>query len=359
MSALVAGLSLYPTFRDLPRAALEASGPYWTARSLAPGETLWRQGAPSDGLAIVLRGEVNARLDDLDLGQIGHGGLVGEATAFVGGAERTATVTAVGPVELACLSREGLRALREAGNPVYDALLAQGLRAISRRLRANNVRIAALAAGSATVPSRDPPGTLARMWRRFVPGLPKGPCPPVGPLLRAQPGLAGASQATLDALGEAFTAEAHPEGHVLCLESEDADCAWLIAEGRVDVLRTVDGDKAERLASLGAGDLLGVSALVERTPRTASCVTAAPTWAWRVPAAALARLQGPAAVAWKELVLAALTTQLKLAHQVLGRVGASRRDVAAAGVLEPLLAARGYLEGLPLEATRSGSVLVR
>lgn len=351
MSALVAGLTLYPTFQELPAGALQASAPWWSARSLAPGEVIWRQGEPSDGLAIVLRGEVAARLDDLDLGRVGHGGLIGEVSAFVPGATRTATVTAVGPVDLAVLPRAGLVALRDDASPVYEALLAQALRAISRRLRTSNLRVAALATGTTALPSRDPPGTLARMWRRFVPGLPKGACPPIAPLLRAQPGLAHTTEANLEALGRGFTAEALPEGHVLCLESEEADCAWVIAEGKVDVLRTVEGNRAERLASLGPGDLLGAGALVERTTRTASCVTAAPTWAWRISLTDLGRLDGPAAVTWKEMVIGALSTQLRLAQQALARVGA-QGQASAPDTLDPLVTARGYLDGLPLEAVR-------
>lgn len=352
MSVIVAGLSLYPTFRDVPRTALDASAPLWTSRSLSPGEVLWRQGESSDGLAILLRGEVTIRLDEIDLGVIGHGGMVGEVSAFLEGKSRSATVTAVGAVDLALMTLEGLTSLRAAESPLYDALLAQALRAASRRLRANNVRIAALASGSATVPSRDPPSTLTRMWRRFVPGLPRGECPPITPFLRSQPGLGLVPDATLERLAEAFTAEAHPEGHVLCLESEVADCAWLIAQGKVDVLSTVDGDRAERLASLGPGDLFGASALVEKTQRTASCVTVAPTWAWRASAADLARLTGDAAVAWKEMTLGAITSQVRLAHAVLGRVGTAAKGTATAGALDPVLAARGYLEGLPLEALR-------
>lgn len=351
MNELLAGLALYPTLRDVPRPALEASGPLWSSRHLNRGDVLWKQGDPSDGLAIVLRGEVEALVDELQLGVVGNGGILGEVSAFLEGNPRSATVVALGGLDLAVLSREAIGALRAQQSPVYTALLDQGLRALVRRVRAADRRIASLAPGGESVPVRQAPGALAKLWRKLVPGLPAGECPPIEPLLRKQPGMSDVSDEVVRILAGPFTAVALPEGEVLCLENEPGDCAWVIAEGRVDVLRAVKDDRAERLATLGPGDLLGINTLVERTPRTASCVTATPTWVWKVSQETSSRLRGEAGIVWKEMLLASLATQLRLAHKTLQRVATGANADGTFGEdFDRLLHAQGYLEGLPVDA---------
>lgn len=352
MTDLVAGLLLYPTFRDIPVAAMEATRGWWQGSSLAAGERLWAEGEPGNSLAIVLRGEMSVHSGGGDLGPIGNGGILGEASAFFRDQLRTATVTATRPTELAVLPVEGLAALRAAGSPAYTALLDQGLRALVRRIRAADRRIASLAPGRLQAPERVDHRGLAGLWRKLAPGTPKGECPPLGPLLRAQPGMESVTEQTLAEIAAGFTAQALPSGEVLFLEGEQGTSAWLIAEGAVDVLRHVGGHRAERLATLNGGDLVGINVLIEPAPRTASCVAVQPTWAWRLDARAADALTGEAHLRWRECMLAALTTQIRLAHAALGSFGADNAppSLNTSPEVDRLLRATGYLEGLPLDA---------
>jgi len=140
------------------------------------------------------------------------------------------------------------------------------------------------------------------------------------------------------------------------LEGDAASSAFLIAEGSVDVLRNVRGDRAERLASLQAGDLLGINTLIQPGPRTASCVAGGRGWLYRMDAAAYETLEGEARLLWRESMLAALAAQIRLSNT------ASRRDAGrtlpptalASGPIESvedfeaMLRASGFLEGLPM-----------
>lgn len=349
MTDLFAGLMLYPTFRDLPLAEVEATREHWQARSLAPDERLWTEGDPADSLAFVLRGEVGVQAETNDLGPIGNGGIIGEVSAFFQGQTRSATVTATRPTDLALLSAAGLAALRDANSPLYGAVLEQALRALVRRVRAADRRIASLAPGRLVAPERIDRKGLASLWRKLVPGTPRGTCPALLPLLRAQPGMDTVPEATLVVIAAAFTERAIPSGEILFLEGEEGSSAWLIADGAVDVLRHVGGHRAERLTTLGAGDLVGINVLIEPAPRTASCVAVQPTWAWRLDATAAGALQGEARLRWLECMLAALATQIRLAHATLRGLGGTGAASNTSPEVDRLLRATGYLEGLPLD----------
>ena len=123
---------------------------------------------------------------------------------------------------------------------------------------------------------------LARMWRKLRPGGPKVDCPSLMPLLRDLPHLQTAPAEVLEALTGLFHAQPVEEGEILCLEGEPGETAYLVADGHIDVLRHVRGERAERLATLGPGDLFGVNSVVERSTRTASCVAAEAGWVYRI-----------------------------------------------------------------------------
>lgn len=354
MGTIADELATLPFLRRVPAAELRGSAPLWEGIALAPGELLWEAGSPVDALAVVLFGELVAELDGVVVGRVHPGEMLGEASAFQGDGVRSATLRAKTACQVLALPVASLRTLRWQRSPVYEALLDQALHALVQRVAATNARIAAVATGGTAAPGRTEPSALVRLWKALRPGGPAKPCPPLEPLLRRQPGLADADGETIAALARAFVAEPLQEGQVVFLEGEPGEAAWLVADGKVDVLRNVRGDRAELLATLTPGSLFGVNTLVEKGARTASCVAACPGWLWRIDADGHDRLRGPNRLAWRESLLGVLAAQIRNANAALQRVSggpkAAPRPTAAPvedGAFQDLLRASGWLEGVP------------
>ncbi|MDP2306951.1 MAG: cyclic nucleotide-binding domain-containing protein [Pseudomonadota bacterium] len=359
MGTIADELAIIPFLRRAPDAQLRASAPLWEQYSLAPGEVFWDIGGPVDALAVVVLGELVAEVDGTEVGRVLPGELLGEASAFFAGATRSATLRARTAAQVLTLPVASLHTLRWQGSGVYDALLEQGLLTLVRRVGATNVRIAQVATGGVAAPARTEPSALVRFWKALRPGGPSGPCPPIEPLLRRQPGLADVDGEVIAALARGFQAEPVEEGKILFLEGEQGAAAWLVADGGVDVLRNVRGDRAELLANLGPGSLFGINTLIERGPRTASCVAARPGWLYKMDADGYASLRGPNRLVWRESLLGSLATQIRNANTALQRASGGKPVRAAAprpaarttadddGRFQELLRASGWLEGLP------------
>jgi CRP/FNR family cyclic AMP-dependent transcriptional regulator len=78
--------------------------------------------------------------------------------------------------------------------------------------------------------------------------------------------------ADIDALAAIATEVEFPVGRTIARQGESGNGLFIVAAGRVDVIR--DGD---RLATLGPGQWFGELAVLARAPRIASCVAAEPT----------------------------------------------------------------------------------
>jgi len=104
-----------------------------TVRYLA-GQTIVREGDPSDALYILTRGTVSVvRRDpagrEVEINTLGPGDFFGEIGLLTGGS-RGATVRATAPVEVLVLDREGFRALvgsSQATAEQVNALMASRL----------------------------------------------------------------------------------------------------------------------------------------------------------------------------------------------------------------------------------------
>ena len=372
MGSISDELATIPFLQRASAAELRASAPLWEALSLGAGDILWDEGAAVDELGVVVFGELVAELGGTVVGKVLPGELLGEASAFFAGTTRTATLRAKTSAQILTLPVPSLHTLRWQRNTVYGALLDQALLTLARRIRAADVSLAQVARGGTAAPSRAEPSGLVRFWKALRPGGPSRPCPPLEPLLRTQPGMRTAPAAAVEALCTSFVAEPVTEGQVVFLEGDAGAAAWVVAEGQIDVLRHVRGDRAELLATLGPGSPFGINTLVERGARTASCVAARPGWLWRMDAEAFGKLRGEERLVWRESVLGALATQLRGANTALAYASEtpSRRPAGAPGVaasspragtaggasagaaseddrFKDLLRASGWLEGLP------------
>ena len=350
MASIADELTFLPIFHRTPAHEVRGSARLWNAMSLGPGERLWETGAAVDQLAVVVFGELAVEVDGVEVGRVMPGELLGEASAFFAGTTRSASLVARGPPQVLALPTHSLRTLRWERNGVYDALLDQGLRTLARRIRATDQKIACLALGGQAAPTRSEPSSLVRLWRAMRPGGPKGERPPLLPILRKQPGLRDSDPASLLQIAEAFQAEPVQEGEIIFLEGDPGAAAWVVGEGGVDVLRHVRGERAELLATLRPGDMFGINTLVEKGPRTASCVAIAPGWLYRLDAEAAYALKGDARLLWREATLAALATQIRLANAALNRASRAARPARGKRTyFQNLLTASGYLEALSID----------
>lgn len=363
MATIAEELALLPFFSRVARSDLERAAPRFRRVTLAPNEMLWAQGSAVDELALILYGELSASAQLREIGRIRAPDIIGETGAFVAGSVRSATLKATLPTTLLALEVADLRRLRFERSRVYDALLDLAQKSAVKRISATNAKLAAVAAGSFAAPNRKEPGALVRLWRVVRPGLPTGECPPPGPLLRAQPGLRDMEGEVEEALAASFTAEAVAEGQVIVLEGEPGSCMYILAEGTVEVLRNVRGDRAELLTQLTPGQQFGANTLVESMARTASCVAAGPGWLYRMDRAAFDGLRGDARLLWRESVLATLSANTRNANAALEKAlrgatpaaaGAARsggrassESAESSGGFSDLLRASGYLESMP------------
>lgn len=339
-------------FRSIPAQEVQRSAPLWSRVELRDGQALWTENGLAMELGVVTLGGLVVIGNGAHLGEVRTGELTGEAAAFFRGETRSATVQARGDAEVLTLPVKGLVRLRREESAVYDALLRQALITLVQRIRTTDLRIAKLSPGGREAPSRRDPSLLVRMWRSLRPGGPSGPCPPLEPLLRRSAVLRSADPAVFAALTPIFRPQPVEEGEILFLEGEQGSAAFLIAQGQVDVLRHVRGDRAEHLATLSAGDLFGANTLVSEGRRTASCVAAAPGWVYRVEAEDFHRLTGRVGRLWRELILAALSAQIRSANAALNKLieNASEPELRqASSFLEGLDLGRGHLAGLSRE----------
>lgn len=298
-----------PVFARVPDEALDALATALIERAVPAGATVWQEGRPSDELALVVSGALQARVGVQEVGLIRAGELVGEAGTFFAD-PRAASVVATEPSTLAFLSRHSLLTLRGAQPAVYDALLERALTGMARRVQDTARRVAMLGNGGVEPPVRKPPSVLTRLLRVGAPSA-EVPSVPVLPALRRLPLLARAPSADVSRLGAAFTPRKLQLDEILVLEGEAGDSAFLIGEGEVEVLRAVRGGRARVLARLTEGAIIGTGALLLGERRNASLKVTRPGWAWELERAAHAALGGEAGRMWREAVLVALRSQLE------------------------------------------------
>ena len=303
--------------RGVPLGALQACVDLWEPRELATDQRLWLHGESADALAFIDEGGLRVEIAGEELGELELGQIVGETAALSNG-YRTASVVAARPTRLLVIRGEGLAHLRLQHAPVYDQLLVHALKTTAQRVHAVGKEIAKLAHGAEVAPKYIEESALRALWKRFT-GVGQQQAPSALPVLRRMRGLREAETAQLSAILAAFEPHFVERGHPVFLEAEVGTSVFLLADGCVDVLRNVGGQRAERLASLYEGALFGTGSLLLGQRRNASCVAAATTdvWVYELTQEAHRNLRGEAGRLWREALLAALWFQLARADERL------------------------------------------
>ncbi len=333
MSGVLELLRAAPMLAEVRAEDLRTSAPWWHARVLADGVTLWSAGEPGGGVAIVRSGELEARLHGWVVGTIGPHELVGEGTAFSPDNVRVASIVSRGTTELVELPAARMVDLRTQAPAVYDALLSDALRIAAARVTRTDSRIAALARGTTAAPERAT--GLAQLWQRMR-GTFAGEPIPIGRSLRALPGLHNAPGAPLVRIGAAMMPRRLQAGEALFLEGDPGTSAFLLAEGSIGVFRTTADGRGEQLAEVHPASLVGTGALLSHSTRNASCVATSPCWVYEMTQDSYRQLSGEPLRLWREALMAALRYQLGVADRhltCLAAEGAEALKKAAVGVV--------------------------
>lgn len=313
-------LAASPVFRDVAPALLAETEPLWAYRELAAWETLWSADTPADELAVVVSGRLEVFVGDYAMAKLGPGELLGEASAFVRGETRTATVRAVEPSRVLALGQPQLQRLRAAHPTVYVALLERALRVLARRIADKGARIARLSdEGGEGAPTQ----AVGDRWPRFDPTPQAAPISPI-PALRLLPVLMSAPDDVLVRIAAVLTPHYVAAGRALFLAGDPGESLHVVARGRIDVMRSVRAGGVVRAATMEPGSLIGTGALLLDGPRNASCVAPAGAWVFGLSRAALTGLDREAGRLVRESLLCALRGQLVDTDAAVARIEAHR-----------------------------------
>jgi CRP-like cAMP-binding protein len=320
------------------------------------GTLLIDEGEEDPSLLCILDGEVEIRTGGIELGRAGPGSLVGEMALF-GEGLRTASVKSIKDTSFLMLDRGSYEAMRDEGHPIAKAIEDRALEQLTARLRATNQRIAKLAEGtraSSAVPSASIARQVAKLFggggsRGWALGADKVA------LLRKSPLFRGTEEA-LQALAAQMGAASFATGQFLCTQGEYGREMFVVGEGLVEVVVALDEDRVEPLATLDAGDVFGMSSMLEDMPRSASCVARGKVIALTLDGDAFRKLIGsqePAGSLLRTAVIRGLVDQLAYANGQLAMLDIERRAKTGEH-LTPLLRAKASMEAKSQTMTDQG-----
>ena len=130
MSAVIDHMRKVPLFRGMPDYALETVADRASETTFAEGETVTREGEPGETFYIVIEGHLHVSKHGTLVGELGPGDFLGEIS-LVDGGPRTATVTAIGPVQALVIRRADFLEMVE-----WDSAVRLGiLTALTERIR--------------------------------------------------------------------------------------------------------------------------------------------------------------------------------------------------------------------------------
>ena len=298
--------ALHPGLAKAAGSSLAALQGAFAARDLAPGETLYQEGAAGGGLCLVDAGRLAVTWRGQALGHATRGDLLGEFC--ITGGVATASVTAEGAARVFLLTDAALDGLASSAPGAASAVLEVTSRRLSHRLRHLEDEDR----------DSDEEGWLNALKRLLAPRVTESD---VRKLLLSQPEFARLAEADLRVLDSVLWVRSFKPGQALVQQGRRDRDAWFIVEGEVVVERKPPKGEAVELARLGPGTWLGLVGLVEETPRTASVTATNSVRAANLSAAAFATLgRSPALkLALQRCIAKQLGADFQRATERLGR----------------------------------------
>jgi CRP-like cAMP-binding protein len=236
--------------------------------ALAAGGVLWHQGSPSDGLYVLLDGDVQVcrRLPgerELEVARLGPGELLGELP-LLGGGTRTATVRALGACSLLFLSRAEFDARTALGEPGALELRRRVVAIACARLRRTYCAAATTVYDAASLPASAPSEPLQR---EPMPAA----APPRDYLARLEL-FRGLEPDVVTELLDRGTVLCLPRGHVIQREGTQPEACHVTLNGAVEaVVRR--GTASLRVGFAGPGRPSGYLGMLDGAPAPVSSVT--------------------------------------------------------------------------------------
>jgi CRP-like cAMP-binding protein len=230
-----------------------------TRRRERKGVVVLRDGEESRHAFFLQSGTVEVRrptpYGDFLLHRLATGDLFGEL-ALLDGAPRAGSVVAASDVELLMLDPEGVQQAA-AADPSFEVALYWTLwKSLSRKLRANNLKLVRFFSRRSAPP---PPAVLTP------------PTPLVVDLATRQRvfhelGLSNMEVNYLASLAEAWQLAPNQP---LLQDGEPGRVLYVVLSGRIMISKLIPGAGEEALAFLGRGELFGEMALIDDAPRCA------------------------------------------------------------------------------------------
>lgn len=239
---------------------------------------LIEQGEEDDTMMFVEEGELRIDRDGVAIDYSGAGEVIGEMAVF-GEGLRSASVHVVRDATLLLLSKAGFDVLRATAHPFAFWVERKALDLLSERLRRLNTLVAELSEGARCAWVKPPPSVFERVSSLFrkvaAEVLTPAHCN-VPDLLYDSPIFKGTTHAFLVQISEELELRSVAPGTFLCKQGSVGEELFIVARGAVDVLVTTGGKgsatRVHKLAQVTRGDAIGLSALVDGAPRSASCV---------------------------------------------------------------------------------------
>lgn len=294
------------------------------ARHLDGGDVLFREGAPGDSMALVVRGSVSVRSERpgelTEVTVIGAGEVVGEL-ACLDPAPRSATVRAVEGTWIVEIDRTVLLAMQRSLPAAALAMTREVIRTVTTRIRETNTLV----------------DRLWRLWSHTPDDAPAPAPPPAGEHapaavdLRRLPTFAAYSDRELSALVAVAPPRRYPAGHELCREGGPGTSCFILVWGTVHVTKRVSA-VPRLLGVLGPGAMVGQMALVDAHRRSATVAAADEVIALELRRDDFDRLvaaASPLAVRFQEQIAIAGIRQLRTASARLVSVRHAAEQAAA------------------------------
>ena len=249
-----------PLFQTLPRRHRKRVAELATVKDYHHDEIIVRQGDPGDSFLVMLMGDVLVTTSAGDERLVVSDEYFGELS-LIDGEPRAATVSAVGPVTVACIDRGDFRALL-VDEPALAAGLLPGVALIARDLLRADAEALPDHAQVGEWRSGDDAGELAEATGKELEGRDA-----LGwlLLLRHVGVFEALNENHLRRVAKLFTIERYADGDTVVLAGARGDSLHVILNGRARV-RTPGG----HTHALDADDCFGELALIDGAPRSAT-----------------------------------------------------------------------------------------
>lgn len=262
-------------FGDLPEYLAKGALLECHDLDVGEGEVIMSAGDDDPAMIYVLEGSVAVKRGGVEIDRSGPGQVIGEMALFRG-VPRVAEIETATPTQALIVTREAYFKLVEANNPVVFRLERKILEQLGARLRRLDELVAAKSEGQ-TNPYYEPPKGLFDQLKSLFSRK------------EEDEELIERDIAAADVLGEShlFRGERYPlvegianrlehfvwtTGQTLCEQGETGDAVYVIAEGRADVYVHTTGGRIHKLGTVGPGAAVGMTALVDDRPRSATVI---------------------------------------------------------------------------------------